>query len=589
MAACVAALGWGWPGIAPQATGPAPGDATYSIFLQGRQIGREDVNLARVGSDWVITATSRIGAPIDVSVNRFEMKYSSDWQPIELKLDARMQNGVVGLSTSFGLTTAVNEITQNGVTNAKTDQISARAVVIPNNFFAAYEALAARIKGLPVGAEVPVYIAPEGEIKITVGDVTTGQFQTPAGTVSTFRYNLTFKNTTGDVQAELSLDNRGRFARFEIPKATLVVARQDLVTVASRIQTVRNPTDADVRIPATGFSLAGTLTTPTATAARMRSPAIVLVAGSGPVERDDIVAGIPLFAQLAADLAERGFVVLRYDKRGVGQSGGRLETVTLQEYADDVVAAVKFLEKRKDVDKRRISVVGHAEGAAVAMLAASREKKISSLVLMEAMGTRGVDLILEQQQASLDRLKVPEGERPSKVELQKKILDAAITGQGWEALPPDIRARADSPWYKSLLTFDPAEVMARLKQPILVVQGELDKEIPAHHSKRLIEAANARKKAPPATLVSLPGLNHLLVPAKTGDTSEYLLLPEKRISPDVARAIADWLAAAGLNAPPKIGGSVTRSFRLQAEEPALRGNRINFGDESWRSQGNRAA
>ena len=545
-AACLAALTLGATGMAPQATGPTPGEATYSIFLGGRQIGREDVNLARVGGDWVITATSRIAAPIDVTVNRFEMKYSADWQPIELKLDARMQKGLVALSTSFGLTTAVSEITQNGVTNAKTDQISARTVVIPNNFFAPYEALAARVNGLAVGAELPVYIAPEGEIKVTVGDVTTGQFQTPAGTVTTARYNLTFKNTTGDLQAELSLDGKGRFARFEIPSATLVVARQDLVTVASRVQIVRNPTDVDVRLPSSGFSLAGTLTTPTATAARVRSPAIVLVAGSGPVERDAVVAGIPLFAQLAADLAERGFVVLRYDKRGVGQSGGRLETVTLQEYADDAVAAVKWLDKRKDVDRRRITVIGHSEGAAIAMLAAAREKKIASLVLMEAMGTPGVDLILEQQQASLDRLNVPEGERPSKVELQKKILDAAISGQGWEALPPEIRARADSPWYRSLLTFDPAAVMPRIKQPVLIVHGELDKEVLPHHAKRLTEAANTRKKVAPATFVSLPGLNHLLVPAKTGDTSEYLLLPEKRISPEVARAIADWLATAGL-------------------------------------------
>jgi pimeloyl-ACP methyl ester carboxylesterase len=547
---CLAALTLASPGVLPQTTGPGPGEATYTIFLGGRQIGREDVNLARVGSDWVITATSRIAPPIDVTVNRFELKYSGDWQPIELKLDARMPKGVVGLSTSFGLTTAVNEITQNGVTSAKTDQVSSRTIVIPNNFFAPYEALAARVKGLPVGAELSIYIAPEGEIKAIVGDVSTGQFQTPSGTVTTSRYNLTFKNTTGDLQAELSIDNRGRFARFEIPSATLVVARQDLVSVASRVQTARNPTDVDVRIPSSGFSLAGTITTPTATAARVKSPAIVLVAGSGPVERDAVVAGIPLFAQLAADLAEQGFVVLRFDKRGVGQSGGRLETVTLQEYADDVVAAVKFLDKRKDVDKRRITVVGHSEGAAIAMLAASREKKISSLVLMEGMGTTGVDLILEQQQASLDRLKVPEGERPSKIDLQKKIVDAAITGQGWDALPPEIRARADSPWYKSLLTFDPAAIMAKIKQPVLIIQGELDKEMPPHHGKRLAEAANSRKKVAPASLVSLPGLNHLLVPAKTGETSEYLLLPEKRISPEVARSIAEWLAASGLKPPP---------------------------------------
>jgi pimeloyl-ACP methyl ester carboxylesterase len=547
-AVCLTALTVGTSAIVPQPA-PRPGEATFSIFLGGREIGRETVNLARVGSDWVITASSRIGAPVEVTVNRFELKYSADWQPIELKLDARMRNGLIALSTSFGMTTAVNEITQNGVTNSKTDQTSARTVVIPNNFYAAYEGLAARINGLAAGAQLPVYIAPEGEIKVTVGGVTTGQFQTPAGTVTTARYSLTFHNTNGDLAAELSLDEKGRLARLEIPSATLIVARQDLITVASRVQTARNPTDVDVRIPSAGFSLAGTLTTPTATAARVRSPAVVLVARSGPVERDAVIAGVPLFAQLAADLADRGFVVLRYDNRGVGQSGGRLETVTLQEYGDDTVAAVKWLEKRKEVDRRRIAVVGHGEGAAVAMLAAAREKKISALVLMEAMGTRGVDLILEQQQSSLDRLKVPESERPSKVELQKKILDAAITGNGWEALPPDIRARADSPWYRSLLTFDPVEVMPRIKQPILVVHGELDKEVPPHHGQRLVAAANTRKKAPPATLVALPGLNHLLVPAKTGDVAEYPLLPEKRISADVARAIADWLAAPGVKPP----------------------------------------
>ena len=88
------------------------------------------------------------------------------------------------------------------------------------------------------------------------------------------------------------------------------------------------------------------------------------------------IAGIPLFAQLAGQLADPGFVVVRYDKRGVGQSGGRTETVDAADYADDAIAAVKWLAKRKDVDNERIVVAGHSEGAAVAMLAA-REKKIA--------------------------------------------------------------------------------------------------------------------------------------------------------------------------------------------------------------------
>jgi pimeloyl-ACP methyl ester carboxylesterase len=536
--------------VGPQQSGsPAPGDATFSVFLAGREIGREQVRLSRTGSDWILSATSRIAAPLDVTVNRFELRYSADWQPIELKFDARLRGNSIALSTSFGLTTAVNEITQNGVTNSKTDQISARTIILPNNFFVAYEALAARLPGSSIGTEFTAYVAPQAEIKLTVRSITPGQFQTAAGTVNTQRYGLTFHNPGAELPAEVSVDEKGRLARLEIPSVSLIVARQDLASVGTRIQTVRNPTDVDVRIPSSGFSLAGTLTTPTATASRMRSPAIVLVAGSGSIERDGIVAGIPLFAQLAGDLAERGFIVLRYDKRGVGQSGGRLETVTLRDYAEDVIAAVKWLDKRKDVDTRRISVAGYSEGGAVSMLAAQREKKVSALTLMSSMGSRGVDLILEQQQYSLDLLKTTESERTSKVELQKKILDAAMTGKGLEDLPPEVRARVDSPWYRSLLLFDPAETIPEIKQPVLVVHGELDKQVPPRHAKLLVELANARKKVPPATVVLLPGLNHLLVPATTGDIGEYASLQNKRISPDVVRAIADWLAAPGAKPP----------------------------------------
>lgn len=546
-------------GSPPQASAPVPGESAFSVFLAGKEIGREQTNLARSGSDWIITATSRIGPPIDLTVSRFELKYSADWQPIELKVEARMQQAQIVLSTSFGLTTAINEITQNGVTNSKTDQVSARTIVLPNNFYAAYEGLAARLAGLTPGSELVAYVAPQREIKITLRTVTSGQFQTTGGVVRTTRYGLTFHNPGGAVEAEVSTDDSRRLARLEIPAASLVVARRDLASVSSRTEVARNPTDTDVTIPSAGFNLAGTVTTPPAAAGRMRSPTVLLVAGSGDLDRDAVVAGIPLFAQLAGGLAERGFLVVRYDKRGLGQSGGRTETVTLQDYAEDVVAAVKWLARRKDVDSRRIAVIGHSEGGAMAMLAAAREKKIASVVLMAAMGTRGVDLILEQQRYSFDLLKVPDQERPDKVELQKKILEAAVSGKGLDELPPDIRARIDTPWYRSLLLFDPARVMPRVKQPVLILHGALDREILPHHAQRLEELANTRKKAPPAAVVQLPGLNHLLVPATTGDITEYASLPEKRISAEVARAVAEWLAAPGVKAPQ--GARSNRLFR----------------------------
>ena len=203
------------------------------------------------------------------------------------------------------------------------------------------------------------------------------------------------------------------------------------------------------------------------------------------------MAGIPLFAQLAGQLAERDFVVLRYDKRGVGKSGGRTERVTLEDYADDAIAAVKWLGKRKDVDTERIFVAGYSEGASVAMLAAAREKKIAGLVLMAGMGTTGRELILEQQQQLLANTSLSETERADKVALQNKILDAVIAQKGWEGIPPEMRSAADTTAFRSLVTFDPARAMANVKQPLLIVQGALDKQVLPYHADRLAELARA--------------------------------------------------------------------------------------------------
>ena len=270
------------------------------------------------------------------------------------------------------------------------------------------------------------------------------------------------------------------------------IARQDLAGVETRQQTFRNPTDSEVVVPAAGFGLAGTLTTPPAQG-RLRHPAIVLVAGSGPVDRDVTVAGIPLFAQLAGQLAERDFLVLRYDKRGVGKSGGRIERVTLEDYADDAIAVVKWLGKRKDVDTERIFVAGYSEGAAMAMLAAAREKKIAGLVLMAGMGTPGRELILEQQQQLLAQTSLSESERADKVALQSRILEAVIAQKGWEGIPPEMRSAADTTAFRSLVTFDPARAMTSVKQPILILQRRPRHTGPAL-SRRQAGRARARQE-----------------------------------------------------------------------------------------------
>ena len=207
--------------------------------------------------------------------------------------------------------------------------------------------------------------------------MSTERVSAPGRTFEARKHALTFANPGGPLAVDLWTDGP-RLMRISIPSVGLEVIREDVATVASRTSSHYRANDADVSI--------GVGPTASSWPARCRSrptrrrrralPAVVLIAGSGPLDRDETSYGIPIFAQLANALADAGFAVVRYDKRGVGQSGGRSEFATLDDYAEDVIAVVKFLEKRKDIDPKRIALVGHSEGAAVALLAARRTGKV---------------------------------------------------------------------------------------------------------------------------------------------------------------------------------------------------------------------
>jgi uncharacterized protein len=502
---------------------PAPGDALFGIFVGGVQIGREQVTLARTTSGWIITSTGQTGGAVDFTITRFEMKYATDWQPLEMKLEARLKNAPVVVATSFGVTTAINEVTQNGRTVSKEDQISARTIVMPNNVFGSYEALAARLSVAVVGAEIPVYVVPQTEIKATVKAMSEQTLSGPGGAMPTRRFALSLQNPGAPIDAVAVIDDKLRLVRFEIPSVGLLVVRDDASSVATRAQTARNPTDAEVSIQANGFNLAATLTAPPGVAGRLRHPTLVLVGGPRPADRDEIIDGVPVFAQLAKALADAGILVVRYDRRGGGQSGGRTETATLTDYADDVSAVVKWVSKRDDVDRRRIVVAGRGDGGAVALVAAARDGAIDGVVTLDSGGSTGADLLLQQQQRVLDGLTLPPAERQARIDLQKKIQAAVVSGTGWQGVPDAMRRQADTPWFKSLLTYDPAQIMPKVKQQLLIIQGDLDRNVPPSEADRLAELARARKKAPPVEVVHIPDAD------------------QKLVSPKVASAIAEWI------------------------------------------------
>jgi pimeloyl-ACP methyl ester carboxylesterase len=516
--------------------------STFTVFLRSTPIGNEQVSVERSNGGWTISGSGRVGPPLNLVLRSFQVRYDVEWRPMNLRVDSTLGGRSSVLETNVANGTARNELTPLGgpaVTQA--DPVDPRALFLPNLFVAPWEAFAARLKSAAPGESFAVYRPGQGSFSAKAGESTMEQIKTVERLISARRTRVTFELANAPpLDVEIWGDEGGRLLRVRIPVEGLEFAREDIASVSARLVTISRPNDEDIRIPGNGFSLAGTVSKPANAAGRL--PAVVLIGPTRTTDRDETAFGIPIFGELSAAIADAGFVVLRYDKRGVGQSGGRTEAARLTDFADDAKAAIKTMSERKDVDRRRLAVVGHAEGGWLAMLAAAGNGRVSAVGLMATAGVTGQELNLYQVVHGLERSGRPESERQATTELQKKIQQAVITGKGWEYvdIPAPTKRQAETPYFQSFLTFDPAKVMKDLDQPVLILHGALDMETPVSNADRLETLAKARKKATVET-VKVPAVNHLLAAATTGEQDEYPRLTDRRVSGAITRALVEWL------------------------------------------------
>lgn len=536
------------PGIAAAQQQKAAGPSTgYNVFVRGTLLGREVVTISRDQEGTTITTQGRLSPPLNVTLRNAEFKYRPDWTPVSFVLDATTSSGNMSLRSTFANTAASTQGTLGTQPVSMTHTIVPKTIVHANGVFASYVALARRLaENSEEGAEFRVYVVTQMEIGILVKAIHRERMQIGTSMLDVRRFELVYRNPAGDVLTNLTVADDGTLVSVNIPSESVDLVRDDLASSTSRTQVYSNPGDEAVIIPATGFNLGATLTKPKGTNAAAASkgarlPAVVLLAGAGIGDRDGFIQGVPILTQTAGAIADAGMLAVRFDKRGNGQSGGRSESATLGDFAEDARVIVRWLERRPDVDPKRIAVVGHSEGAWVAMLAASREKKIAALVSIAGASGTGAELVLEQQRHTLDQLNLPPEEREKRIALQKQIQSAVITGQGWDEVPADVRKGADTPWFQSLLAFDPAKVFEDVRQPLLFVHGELDREIPVAHTERLSVLAQKESDSKSIEAVIVRGVNHLLVPAVTGEKSEYGTLPDRHVSKDVTMAVTNWL------------------------------------------------
>ena len=305
--------------------------------------------------------------------------------------------------------------------------------------------------------------------------------------------------------------------------------------------------------------LAGALTLPTG---RGPHPAVVLITGSGLQDRDETVFGHKPFLVWADALTRRGVAVLRVDDRTMGGSTGEVKTATTADFAGDVEAAVAYLRTRRDIDPRRIGLMGHSEGGVIAPIVAARDPKIAFIVMLAGSGEDGETLLLSQQRAIATAMGLP----PAAVDrsnASSRALEDAVKGApdqaaadarlqaAWSKILADQGAPADTPmpaqvkvvarpWMRWFLAYDPRPTLARVRCPVLAVDGSKDLQVPAAENLAGIKAALASDRD--VTTVELPGLNHLFQTAGTGAVSEYATIPET-VSPLALKVVGDWIVA----------------------------------------------
>lgn len=314
------------------------------------------------------------------------------------------------------------------------------------------------------------------------------------------------------------------------------------------------------------ISLAGTLTLPEKEG---EFPAVILISGSGPQNRDEELLGHKPFLVIADYLTKNGFAVLRYDDRGVGQSKGDFKSATSADFATDVESAMAYLKTRKEINKKQIGLIGHSEGGLIAPLVASRSKDVSFIVLLAGTGIRGDKLLLLQQALIAKANGASEPDIKKSTETNAKLFEIVVKSTDNQKLKTDLAGfisetlrkdttvqipdgmtkdqfvsmqvdQISSPWMQYFIKYDPGTTLQKVNCPVLAVNGEKDLQVPPKENLTAIKNALIRGGNKKVTTKEFPGLNHLFQECKTGSPAEYAAI-EQTFSSTALEEIVKWI------------------------------------------------
>jgi pimeloyl-ACP methyl ester carboxylesterase len=321
-----------------------------------------------------------------------------------------------------------------------------------------------------------------------------------------------------------------------------------------------------------GNSFTGTFTYPKENKSGIPGyPAVILITGSGPQERDEEIAGFKIFKTIADHLSRNGIAVLRYDDRGTGGSTGNVNDATTMDFAGDVIAAVNYLKSRGDVYS--IGLLGHSEGGIVAPIAAVKSHDVQFIILMAGTGVKGIDILKEQSKLIMKADKATKQEIDGYLKLLDAIDDAVKNNRSLDAVKNEIKnsiidnfddlpkeqrkniknpeqyandvaemtiAQFSAPWMKYFMQYDPAPMLEKVSCPVYVLFGGKDLQVPPKQNEKPILDALKKGGNEEVSVEVFPTANHLFQDAVTGSPSEYGQL-KKEFVPGFLDKITEWI------------------------------------------------
>jgi uncharacterized protein len=271
-------------------------------------------------------------------------------------------------------------------------------------------------------------------------------------------------------------------------------------------------------------------------------PAALLLNGSGPLDRDSNMPGQALNVTnaIAASLARHGVASLRFDKRGVGESGGDYLTAGFERETGDALAALDALRRSPKIDPGQVTIVGHSVGATIAILIASRDHAFAGVVLLSGSCLSGREVMEQQSQRIAEAMRGRLGLFSGlflrqQAYIRRRLLASSgdVLRIAWTKLP----AR----WMREFMSYDPSADLPAISCPVLAITGRKDLQVDPEDVARMKELVAA-----PFEGHTPADLTHVLrMDASAPSLRTYPSQLERPVDAELVELVAAWTAARG--------------------------------------------